>query len=738
MSDNKLKRVLCLFLAMLFIFFELSSVVLAVSESDIKVNNIENNTNVVEEKIDKGEEVLEEDKGVLEEDKEKEEAKSKIESLKRALEDKLKVDRENKEEKDKKEDSDKQDKNVCTITFEPNGGSGEMKSVEVEYGKNYTLPKNEFKSPKGKEFSRWIFNEEELLPDDVVKITKDVVLKAVWNDVVSKGAGENVLSKEEALKFSKEVIPEPVQADPGKNVVDKYQIDEVEVVDAKTGLPATLDSDYIIKIKFSNIEKLKAGDVFKIDGYFPELYNKNTGKTYINKWFILLGHGYNPTFETDVTTKTTNGEDIVIGHMVGNKITFNENVEKLEKVNVDVGLGITNRMYSQLNVDPKTRKEIYNIPFYLTINNQTLKKPYNQIVKPDNTPNLTPGTDNCPFVRVDSIPSKEKPSRVMFFLNPYELITRSRDNGSYGTDKFRVEMDLPKSLYFKENIGSETEFKSKEIESNSGIVVSDDHSVNYFLKQTTGMFSGTKKEINDKQIIANFVLNRKPFGKNEGSHDSSSLYGIAYLEDPTFIDWKTGKIREPFVFRYYLNDELIETKEISSTEITVAANTLDSSGLLEATPTKTDINAKVKLINGEDVEQTLTDKQFNFVLKDKDGKEIQEASSDAKGNISFKDIVLTAKEVGDNKYTIEQVSGTDTKINYDTHVEEVNINVAKDEQNVLTAKVTYDKDGPIFINKSKIIFEYPVTGLNHSIYTLVALLIILSIGLYTSKSKSKH
>lgn len=90
MSDNKLKRVLCLFLAMLFIFFELSSAVLAVSESDIKVNNIENNTNTVEQKIDKGKEVLEKDK-------EKEEAKSKIESLKKALEEKFNIEKEEKE-----------------------------------------------------------------------------------------------------------------------------------------------------------------------------------------------------------------------------------------------------------------------------------------------------------------------------------------------------------------------------------------------------------------------------------------------------------------------------------------------------------------------------------------------------------------------------------------------------------------------------------------------------------------
>lgn len=43
-----------------------------------------------------------------------------------------------------------------TISFNPNGGTGEMKSVEVENGKEYSLPKNEFKAPEGKEFKNWL------------------------------------------------------------------------------------------------------------------------------------------------------------------------------------------------------------------------------------------------------------------------------------------------------------------------------------------------------------------------------------------------------------------------------------------------------------------------------------------------------------------------------------------------------------------------------------------------------
>ena len=69
-----------------------------------------------------------------------------------------------------------------TISFNPNGGSGKMKPVEVADGKNYTLPKNEFKAPEGKKFKSWTFENEEQEEGYILTVTRDLELKANWED----------------------------------------------------------------------------------------------------------------------------------------------------------------------------------------------------------------------------------------------------------------------------------------------------------------------------------------------------------------------------------------------------------------------------------------------------------------------------------------------------------------------------------------------------------------------------
>lgn len=69
------------------------------------------------------------------------------------------------------------------ISFNPNGGSGEMKLVEVADGKNYTLPKNKFKAPEGKKFKSWTFEEDEQKEGYILTVTRDLELKANWEDI---------------------------------------------------------------------------------------------------------------------------------------------------------------------------------------------------------------------------------------------------------------------------------------------------------------------------------------------------------------------------------------------------------------------------------------------------------------------------------------------------------------------------------------------------------------------------
>lgn len=105
-----------------------------------------------------------------------------------------------------------------TISFNSNGGSGDMKSVEVENGEEYSLPKNKFKAPEGKEFKSWLMDKEELKEGHRLVVTKDVELKANWKDIKVnpvKKALNSLIGKEdkEELDVSKELVGEAVTND---------------------------------------------------------------------------------------------------------------------------------------------------------------------------------------------------------------------------------------------------------------------------------------------------------------------------------------------------------------------------------------------------------------------------------------------------------------------------------------------------------------------------------------------
>lgn len=68
------------------------------------------------------------------------------------------------------------------ISFDANGGKGEMKVVEVEAGKKCKLFENKFTAPKGKQFKAWEVDGKEYKVGAEVEFQKDAVLKAVWED----------------------------------------------------------------------------------------------------------------------------------------------------------------------------------------------------------------------------------------------------------------------------------------------------------------------------------------------------------------------------------------------------------------------------------------------------------------------------------------------------------------------------------------------------------------------------
>ena len=97
--------------------------------------------------------------------------------------------------------------------------------------------------------------------------------------------------------------------------------------------------------------------------------------------------------------------------------------------------------------------------------------------------------------------------------------------------------------------------------------------------------------------------------------------------------------------------------------------------------------------------------QFSFELRDEAGNVLQTVTNDADGIVAFEPISYTA--AGTYHYTIAEVvpgqgdTGFDAAITYDTHVEDVTVNVTDKGNGTLSAAVTYDKDGAAFENSVK-------------------------------------
>ena len=71
--------------------------------------------------------------------------------------------------------------NKYNVSFEPNGGSGEMEEQLVEYG-NYELPDNGFDAPANKVFEGWKAGSKTYKAGDTIEIHGETVVYAQWVD----------------------------------------------------------------------------------------------------------------------------------------------------------------------------------------------------------------------------------------------------------------------------------------------------------------------------------------------------------------------------------------------------------------------------------------------------------------------------------------------------------------------------------------------------------------------------
>ena len=80
-----------------------------------------------------------------------------------------------------------------SVSFDPNGGSGTMDPVTVDYGATYLFPENGFTAPEGKRFAHWAIDsldgDTTAVPGGGLKILRGTTAYAVWEDIPASTGG---------------------------------------------------------------------------------------------------------------------------------------------------------------------------------------------------------------------------------------------------------------------------------------------------------------------------------------------------------------------------------------------------------------------------------------------------------------------------------------------------------------------------------------------------------------------
>ena len=89
--------------------------------------------------------------------------------------------------------------------------------------------------------------------------------------------------------------------------------------------------------------------------------------------------------------------------------------------------------------------------------------------------------------------------------------------------------------------------------------------------------------------------------------------------------------------------------------------------------------------------------EFKFALLDQNRSTVATASNDPDGKIIFDNVKITS--AGTYTYSIKEIPGSDPKIRYDAHEEQLTVNAVDNGDGTLEVTVAYDDDGAVFNNE---------------------------------------
>ena len=201
---------------------------------------------------------------------------------------------------------------IVTVSFDKNGGSGNMGDQNVVKGKTYKLPDCGFTAPTNQEFKAWLVGTEEKAIGDSITVNANTTVKAIWkyktpSITVAPADNGSITAPKSAQAGSKVTIT--VKPDNG------YELDKIDVLNKAGTVLATLNkSDPSFTMPEEDVE-LKA--IFK--------KKANTAQ-----YTITINPDNRLTFI--VTPAKSQGKNAEAGERVDVKVEINDNRYVLERI----------------------------------------------------------------------------------------------------------------------------------------------------------------------------------------------------------------------------------------------------------------------------------------------------------------------------------------------------------------------------------------------------------------------
>ena len=171
-----------------------------------------------------------------------------------------------------------------TVTYDANGGSGDMTGKTLKKGSKYTVLPNGFTAPDDtQEFKAWLVDGQEVAPGTKITVNGDTVVKAVWKKIpvsvrYDANGGSGSMDGATVDKGSKyTVLPNGFTAPDDTQEFKAWLVDGQEVA---PGTKITVNGDTVVKAVWKKIpvDNPNGGSNNNGDGATKASKSRNSGK----------------------------------------------------------------------------------------------------------------------------------------------------------------------------------------------------------------------------------------------------------------------------------------------------------------------------------------------------------------------------------------------------------------------------------------------------------------------------